>query len=65
MNTIETRPEHFDYAAKHHAEAGTHYGAGRQEQASREAHLAHGHYLQASNDAAEAARLHVRHFGEK
>jgi hypothetical protein len=57
--------EHFDYAAKHHAEAGTHYGAGRHEQASREAYLAHGHSLHAINHAAKAARLHARHFGQK
>jgi len=52
-------------AAKHHTEAGNHYGAGRHEQAAREAYLAHGHYLHASNHAAEAARLHARHFGQK
>ena len=57
--------EHFEYAAKHHTEAATHYGAGRHEQAAREGYLAHGHYLQASNHAAEAARLHARHFGQK
>lgn len=53
------------YAAKHHTEAATHYGAGQHEQAAREAYLAHGHYLTASNHAAEAARLHTRHFGQK
>jgi hypothetical protein len=46
-------------------EAGNHYGAGRHEQAAHEAYLAHGHYLHASNHAAEAARLHARHFGQK
>jgi hypothetical protein len=51
--------EHFAYAAKHHTEAGTYYGAGRHAQAAREAYLAHGHYLTASNHAAEAARLHT------
>ena len=35
------------------------------QQAAREAYLAHGHYLTASNHAAEAARLHTRHFGQK
>jgi hypothetical protein len=57
--------EHFEYAAKHHTEAATQYGAGRHEQAAREAYLAHGHYLHASNHAAEAARLHARHAGQK
>ena len=57
--------EHFAYAAKHHTEAATHYGAGRHEQAAHEAYLAHGHCLTASNHAAEAARLHTRHFGQK
>ena len=57
--------EHFAYAAKHHKEAGTHYGAGRHVQAAHEAYLAHGHYLMATNHAAEAARLHARHFGQK
>jgi len=57
--------EHFAYAAQHHAEAGTLYGAGQHEHASREAYLAHGHSLTASNHAAEAARLHARHFGQK
>lgn len=57
--------EQFAYAAKHHTEAATHYGAGRHEQAAREAYLAHGHNLAAANHAAEAARLHARHFGQK
>jgi hypothetical protein len=57
--------EHFAFAAKHHTEAGTHYGEGRHEQAAREAYLAHGHSLTASNHAADAARLHTRHFGQK
>jgi len=55
----------FAYAAKHHNEAGTVYGSGRREQAAREAYLAHGHYVAASNHAAEAARLHSRHVGQK
>ena len=57
--------EHFEYAAKHHLEAATYYGVGRHEQAAREAYLAHGHFSHASNHAAEAARLHARHFGQK
>ena len=57
--------EHFEHAAQHHSAAATHYGAGQYDQASREAYLAHGHYLHASNHAAEAARLHARHFGQK
>jgi hypothetical protein len=57
--------EHFEYAAKHHTEAGAHYGAGRHEQAAREAYLAHGHSLAASNHAADAAKLHTRHRGQK
>ena len=32
--------------------------------AAREAYLAHGHYLHASNHAAVAARLHIRHVGQ-
>ncbi len=57
--------EHFESAAKHHAEAATHFDAGRHEQAASEAYLGHGHYLHARNHAAEAARLHTRHFGQK
>ena len=57
--------EHFAYAAEHHKEAGTLYGAGRHEKAAREAYLAHGHSMTASNHAAEAARLHTRHVGQK
>jgi hypothetical protein len=57
--------EHFAYAAQHHTEAAAHYGAGRRDQAAREGYLAHGHYLTASNHAAEAARLHTRHVGQK
>jgi len=57
--------EHFAYAARHHKEAATLYGAGRRERAAREAYLAHGHYVSASNHAAEAARLHTRHVGQK
>ena len=71
MSTEETveyhrkAAEHFQYAAKHHMEAAAHYSDGRHEQAAREAYLAHGHYLHGSNHAAEAARLHARHFGQK
>ena len=57
--------EHFAYAAKHHNEAGALHGKGRHERAAREAYLAHGHSLSASNHAAEAARLHTRHIGQK
>jgi hypothetical protein len=57
--------EQFMFAATHHTEAGMHYGAGRHEQAAREAYLAHCHSLAASNHAAEAARLHTRHRGQK
>ena len=57
--------EQFAYAAQHHTEAATHYEAGRHEQAAREAHLTHGHSLTASNHAAEAARMHTRHVGQK
>jgi hypothetical protein len=57
--------EQFEYAARHHHDAATHYEAGRHEQAAREAYLAHGHYLHASNHAAEAARMHTRHFAQK
>ncbi len=57
--------EHFKYAAKHHTEAGTLYGEGRRERAAREAYLAHGHSLSGANHAAEAARLHTRHVGQK
>ena len=55
----------FAYAAKHHKEAGTLHGEGRHERAAREAYLAHGHAVSASNHAAEAARLHARHVGQK
>ena len=57
--------EHFAYTAQHHTEAATDYGVGRHEQAAREAYLAHGHCLTVNNHAAEAARLHTRHFGQK
>jgi hypothetical protein len=57
--------KYFAYAAKHHKEAGTLVGAGRREQAAREAYLASGHYVAAGNHAAEAARLHTRHVGQK
>jgi hypothetical protein len=57
--------EHFAYAVPHHTEAGTQHGAGQHEHAAREAYLGHGHFLAASNHAAEAARLHTRHFGQK
>ena len=56
--------EHFGLAARHHMEAASRYGAGERELAAHEAYLAHGHYLHASNHAAEAARLHTRHFGQ-
>jgi hypothetical protein len=57
--------EHFAYAARHHNEAGTLYGEGRHVKAAREAYLAHGHSLSGANHAAEAARLHTRHVGQK
>jgi hypothetical protein len=57
--------EHFAYAAKHHKEAAAFYGDGRHDRAAREAYLAHGHSLAASNHAADAARLHTRHRGQK
>jgi hypothetical protein len=51
-------------AIKRHRKAAEHF-AGRHEQAAREAYLAHGHSLAASNHAAEAAKLHTRHRGQK
>jgi hypothetical protein len=65
VNHHQKAAEHFEHAAKHHTEAATHFGAGRHEQAANEAYLGHGHYLHARNHAAEAARLHTRHFGQK
>jgi hypothetical protein len=57
--------EHFAYAAKHHTRAQKLCGQGRHDRAAREAYLAHGHSLSGSNHAAEAARLHARHIGQK
>jgi hypothetical protein len=57
--------QHFAYAAKHHKEAGSLHNEGRHERAAREAYLAHGYALSATNHAAEAARLHARHVGQK
>jgi len=57
--------DHFADAAKHHREAATRYGAGRHDQAAREAYLAHGRFARASTHAAKAAKLHTRHLGQK
>jgi len=57
--------EHFEHAAQHHSAAASHYGAGRYDQASREAYLAHGHYLHGSNHAAEAARGCIRGISDR
>ena len=57
--------QQFAYAAKHHKEASTLHGEGRHERAAREAYLAHGYAVSAGNHAAEAARLHSRHVGQK
>lgn len=57
--------QHFRHAAEHHVKAAARYGASQHDRAAREADLAREQSHQAINHAADAARLHLRHFGER
>ena len=46
--------EYYDYAARHHREAAKYHKSGEYDEASRHAHVAHGHSLHAQHYARES-----------
>ncbi len=57
--------EHREHAATHYREAARHLEAGDHEAAAHHAHSAQSHLHHSVHHAAEAAKLHVEHQGQK
>jgi hypothetical protein len=64
--------EHYHHAARNHEKAAYHFNeaakfnqAEEREKAAHHAYLANGHTQQAIHHAAEAAKLHVEHYGSQ
>ena len=64
--------EHYHHAARNHEKAAYHFNeaakfnqAEEREKAEHHAYLAHGDSQQAIHHAAEAAQLHVEHYGSQ